>query len=168
MSQPKNHRASNLTPKAAHYLELLLLEYNLRKCILFKDDSMIRLLQPGKCFSPFPSYPRRRKESCFFQGDSHQIQQSRFRAPTRIRRAPGSRPAMAGRFPTSATDRGASSNQMRRRSGSETKRGEEGRGNKESEAGKAQEADKNWRSASATEPCAEAGTEEKRAGISLI
>jgi len=28
------------TPRAAHYLELLLLEYNLRKCILFKDNML--------------------------------------------------------------------------------------------------------------------------------
>ena len=34
-------RQGKHTPQAAHYLELLLLEYNLRKCILFKD-SMLR------------------------------------------------------------------------------------------------------------------------------
>jgi hypothetical protein len=63
----KNHRASNPAPKAAHYLELLLLEYNLRKCILFKDDSMIKLHQGG-CFRLSPHFKPEQEKAAPMRG----------------------------------------------------------------------------------------------------
>ena len=63
-------RQGKHTPQAAHYLELLLLEYNLRKCILFKD-SMLRTGGRLQRLSSCQMQGGGKKRKTFALGDSN-------------------------------------------------------------------------------------------------